>query len=295
MRVGGFSPFIFPGLPASFTSVPLACDWPPAPFIAAATSQLQTELMQIASGALASPVYTAEVKWWLDLYFHENLALDPAMRDSVALLKTYWYYLDSLMLGKVCATNVLSASGSITTAQSVNDGISPTCFIEQNSKEVKSMILAQAQNPESWSPDSTQVQKLIEVARLCPITGGPAVYDAQSLLSLYGIDVRTTADCFEGISDKTASPVPNADYTIRVLIVPQPAMETFTLIAEIPEGESASWEVMNPTGTSIAKIDLQQSYTEREIHCQSWPAGIYLWKLSTSGGSMKTGRLVVIR
>jgi hypothetical protein len=293
---GGFTPFTPMGIPSSFSAVPMTCEWPPAPSFAAGPDNLRAELEQIALGVGLPTTHTEEARWWQDLYFHEILAMDTLLRDSVPLLLAHWNYVDSLAIGRVCKVRVLTAIGATLYAQTENSGLSPTCLIEHNSKAVSEMVLAQANDSEGWWPDSVQVATLREIAMLCPLTGGPAVYDAQSLLTWLGEDVLVTADCFGDAnkSDGQASGLqPETDLWVK--IVPQPARERFSLIVELPEGETARWEVMSLSGVPMcAPVDIQAK-GDLEILCENWPAGAYIWRLTTSAGRLRTGKVVVVR
>jgi hypothetical protein len=141
----------------------------------------------------------------------------------------------------------------------------------------------------------TQLQLLKTIAIQCPVSGGPSVYGARSLLSgCYDTTYDDSDICLQaGILKSLQNPV-MVNEQIQYNFYPNPASENLTITWNIPLDEQAELNLYNTTGQRIFTQRILLKNTAVNIDISGMSSGIYSIELVRQSVVRKMGKLVCI-
>lgn len=233
-----------------------------------------------------------ENKWRTKIALYSYLKTDTLMRDTVPALDSVWVIIDSVVKGKLCYVNKHLSNGQITTAQSINNSISPCCQIEWNLQEVYDIQLALSAQ-EIADFDSATIQVLVAIAEQCPWYGGEGVFEARGILDGLNIPYLITDECIE--SGKTSEPASGqGGDNARIVEYPNPTGSEMVFRIEGPFTGDVEVRIFNLHGVEVGNVSLTQNQTQNRFNVTNITSGIYLWKADVDGKEF-TGKVTVIK
>lgn len=177
------------------------------------------------------------------------------------------------------------ASGNYAKAAGDLSAVNPVTVQDDNRKEVLTVYL------NSWAIDSLafteeQVITLNGIAGQELLNGGVAVMDARNMLGIESSDSANLRlmHTEEPASSNTVNPV-----------YPNPATGQIFVEADIPEGQTGEFEVIDLTGRLIKSWTMTGGQKTCSFDASALPAGIYVYRVKIAGEAVLTDRLVIIK
>ena len=201
-------------------------------------------------------------------------------------------------IGKLRELNETISKNEINKASSLVKDIVIQNGIEQNLKEVLSIIISQKKDN---LLGNTDIKKLQTIAKLCPYESGPAVYNARVLLS--GLDNTTYINVCEmpipatGNSRVSRETITESAYegSDEVFIYPNPTNDRLNISLHLNQTETGVFTIFDLTGKLILSSPLSSSSVLSEVSTVSLSEGMYIYKLSVNNIQIKSGKLTIIR
>lgn len=167
------------------------------------------------------------------------------------------------------------------------DSVGPQTQWESNEKTLNEIYLHTAFI--DLSPDSLQVEEILQIAKQCLTDGGPAVPRARAwYFALTGtrVEVECNGVMERGLEGKQSNP---AQLTAR----PNPVQDKVSI--QFPGvGEDISrLEVYDVNGKLQHSIKVSKGITEIDVSTAGWLKGIYFCRLITDGQAVATGKFLV--
>jgi len=175
---------------------------------------------------------------------------------------------------------------------SQNANIVDSFILEANEKAVNGIFLKTVAQ-ETFEFDGTQMTTLQNIASQCPLTGGSAVYEARSLLSIVQDDIYDDGVLCSGAQARARNARINSEVQSGFRLFPNPAKEKVTLL--VPEGISkVKVLLVNAQGAIVLELKLSVKSRSAVIHTGQIAEGIYLLNIFDSNKKVSTERLVII-
>ncbi|MBX7241963.1 MAG: T9SS type A sorting domain-containing protein, partial [Bacteroidia bacterium] len=141
--------------------------------------------------------------------------------------------------------------------------------------------------------DSMHRVTLEEIADLCPIVGGPGVFMARSMLSVYGVRVyEDETTCLgQGYTMRQSggrSDEPKKAETLNTIsIYPNPTSGSFKVVLSEPLISETPMRIYNTEMKEVGKFELKTDWKEYEIQLEkSLPEGVYFYFIGSHRGKI---------
>ena len=147
---------------------------------------------------------------------------------------------------------------------------------------------------------STPVQRttLLNIAQQCPVTGGSAVYEARTLLSIFADSVVDFPDYCPAIGAKLINRIPakqQSDNVKTFNLYPNPNNGSMTLEYDLNEGEKGSMILSDITGKQVGSYSLNVKETRLQIQENSLKNGVYYYEIRVDDKIVYKNKLVIIQ
>lgn len=190
-------------------------------------------------------------------------------------------------LNGIYAGNLAYRAGQLAALKDILDSVGPQTQWESNEKTLNEIYLHTAFI--DLSPDSLQVEEILQIAKQCLTDGGPAVPRARAwYFALTGtrVEVECNGVMERGLEGKQSNP---AQLTAR----PNPVQDKVSI--QFPGvGEDISrLEVYDVNGKLQHSIKVSKGITEIDVSTAGWLKGIYFCRLITDGQAVATGKFLV--
>ncbi len=243
-----------------------------------AKKQLYSQLTDSTNLAESSAV----LEEFKDTTEYNNTGILQAISDSLALIK------DSLLPQSVVGELLV-----------VNASIDPANLIEQNEKDVNEVYLTTlAAGIDTFNAGQTDV--LWWIANQCPITGGPAVYQARAMLSLVSDSLAYDDENLCGIAARIKQEeIKQGKFQNQLenysRIYPNPASRIAVLEYATNHEDDLIFSVYSVLGISVASFEIPSCMGVKSFEISHWLAGIYSYEIKSksSGQVLSRGKFVI--
>jgi hypothetical protein len=232
------------------------------------------------------PVYDYETRW-AKQYLINKIKPAIAASNTYANAKAF------------ALVDAAMANGNYTTAQTMNNAISPNNVIERNWKQVDNAILKQQSGN---TLNQTDVTVLQSIAAQCPLSGGRIVNRARAILNVYYGNIMTYPnDCpinygagsVSSRTENTSSGIINTAPIQTVNLYPNPNNGTMMLDYSI--NDDASLEITDITGNLLGTYNLPATETTMKVQSNNLQNGMYLYRVISNNVVIKLGKIVVMQ
>jgi hypothetical protein len=287
------------------SGTPAACSTPPAfsgqvsdqksmesegdetdPSISEQTDELTNMILDSAEYL----AFSEENHWMQKHYVYNEINQNPDLNNGEVLED---FMNDPAMNYDAISTIEQSIlDGNPSQASSLNAALAPNNDIEVNLKNFNSLFLKRVQDS-AYSYTATEMSELESIALLCPLSGGPAVYQARNfIMALKEMVIDYTDDCNPG--DRIIHQGNNADMRV-VEVYPNPNNGRMTIKYELRTGEKGSFNVFDITGKRISNYDLPGSSNKLSISNEQMASGVYFYQVRINDVPVQSDKLVIIR
>lgn len=214
------------------------------------------------------------------------LSQHPSEEDSINLMNERGGLLQSqadmmTRLGEIQRIIQLGTSPLIAEARVINSSIVPQNEFERNEKTINEIYLTTIAN--DITMDEAQQATVREIASLCPMIGGTAVYKARHLYGYFAVpSFDDTKICFTAqigggeVGDEGGKIIKSPNPQANVLIYPNPAQDEVTIL--VNQNEPVTVNIIDITG----KVVMQQNFSATiQLSTVNIPNGSYfceIWK-----------------
>ncbi len=146
-----------------------------------------------------------------------------------------------------------------------------------NQKQVNEIYLSAEFNTDSTFLNSTQIQILKTIAQTCPVIGGPAVYQARSMVAAYGnYSYNDAATCAaRGIAFRVH---PKKENETKFSIAPNPC-SSFVKVNMPEENENTTLRVFDIIGKECPIVIISSTLNSKTIDTHTLANGSYSLKI----------------
>lgn len=142
--------------------------------------------------------------------------------------------------------------------------------------------------------DNDDIEKLEEIIFQCPFSGGPSVYTARVLYSMYNDNVDYDDDDLCVLQGTPPRKKKDEDYSFSILY-PNPAKNESTLKYNLGSAQKGILKLVNSLGVSVYERNLVNSDSELTIDCSNLQSGVYFYKVIVDDLERKSGLFSVIK
>jgi len=172
--------------------------------------------------------------------------------------------------------------------------ITPVQIIEGHFVTINLMLLNHALN--NTPLDSTELDTLRGIARLCPLTDGPAVIMARSIVDRYDLTPTDYSNpCEQTPQQNNNRLAANQPQTLLFNLFPNPSNGEMALMYYLPESSTGEFIIRDVTGKKISAYTLSPGENQLDIHQSNLAAGVYLYEVTQNGKIIKTDKIVVAK
>ena len=232
------------------------------------------------------PVYDYETHW-------AKQYLVNKIRPAIAASNTY------ANAKAFALVDAAMANGNYTSAQNMNNAISPNNVIERNWQRVDNAILKQQSGDTLNQSDITALQP---IAAQCPLSGGRIVNRARAILNAYyrniiaypnDCPVNYGAGSVSSRIENTGPGITNAVPIQTVNLYPNPNNGTMMLDYSI--NDDARLEITDITGNLVGAYNLPATGTTMKVQSNNLQNGMYLYRVISNNVVIKLGKIVVMQ
>jgi len=168
----------------------------------------------------------------------------------------------------------------------------PNAFA-QNEKALNNLYLTH-RLWEGIRPDSAVMAQIKAIADQCPRDGGWAVYAARSIYAMFEPEVfwDINAGCGSALRLSNAKAVSQAG--LQFMVMPNPASESLTLIADGNVGHSLQFDLLDLAGIVVLSVQIPEGQNATMVDVRNLPVGLYVFQ-AYDGADMKSGKVVIAR
>jgi hypothetical protein len=258
--------------------------------------------VEIAEDLISYPAYDGENRWLQQWALYNYTKENPDMLED-GTISDFYYTAAERNLGKLY--RVLEIMGNmenldetaLVEAEQENENIDPENGIESSWKAVNAILIHNAMEGMAI-PNDNQLSDLHSIAEKCPLSHGPAVYIARSILAMYDTSYTGYEDVCEQPDTTTGSGSRlMAQQTIKennIKLYPNPNSGNMLLACELAEGESGELVIYDLAGKAVKRFILVQDQAVMPVKAEL-PNGIYLYRVIVDGKLRKTDKLVIVR
>lgn len=201
-----------------------------------------------------------------------------------------FYIADSLYLESVFSSD----TNKINMAESISQGSAANCLPEQNQKKFNSIYTFYLKNN---SLDSANLSNLYQLAYLCPVQDGEAIFQARTLLAQFDtISIYNFCELF-AISDNNERSQNNIDLVndgiISIRVYPNPTTnKIFFEGAILLNKENIEICIYNNQGIIVKNVTFHDR-TKFEIDLEELSSGLYFFTINDNHGFITKGKFVI--
>ncbi len=219
-------------------------------------------------------------------------------QSALSAIGTYQIGLSNWMqtgdsLVTITETNHISL---INPVESSNSQVTATSVIEINEREVNSIYLATiAKGIYTYSP--SQIIALTAIANQCPLSGGKAVFQARSLLTLTGQIIRYNDREICGaagilIRQQQVSQIKSES---GFKLYPNPANERVTIEYQFQDKGNYRLHLFNTLGKKEGEVSLDGLNGSTSFGTSHLPPGLYYYRVLSQSTNYNSGKFLIIR
>ncbi|MEO7397070.1 MAG: T9SS type A sorting domain-containing protein [Ilumatobacteraceae bacterium] len=239
---------------------------------------------------------------WMERYnLYRVLQSDTAFLNSDTLLGHFKDSCDQSNLGKLqfityVANDASCPQSAVVAATATCGALCPVNIIEGHYKTINTIML---QHKGTNVPLSlVEINTIRNIATLCPLTDGPGVIYARSLMPpLDGGLVDYTNVCEQvpgqNSSQRIRNPQETNDYSFKLF--PNPNNGIMKMDYSLGENQSGELTIYDITGKKINTYKLEEGENTLKIDEQKLEAGVYLYKVLVNGKSVQQDKIVIIK
>jgi len=258
----------------------------------------QTEISNLYSDIFsANSTLSNEDKWLSKYFLYKEINLHNL--PTTGAVSSFMQTAQNTEIGKLIQVNNLIESGNYNQAQNISNSISTNGIMAGSLKEFFDLYSSNLVSGNKYILTSAQKDTLIELAKKCPYTYGPAVFNARTYLKACGetsVYFNTCEYIAPMTSNKKLSYTPKD--TIPVLpisVYPNPAQDKLNVIATLPTGSTGEVNIYNEIGKKIITLSLKEGENKLEVNLSNISAGIYYYKIFVDKQIVKSDKLVIIK
>ncbi len=202
--------------------------------------------------------------------------------------------------GQLVEVDSLLENFQLPAALSANAAITPTCNIDQNQKNLNTLLAKQLAN--NLNPFTvSEINLLWSIAKKCPFTDGNAVYQCRALLRIiHNTYIEFVDSCTsEANNGRLLKPsVPEnkiLEQENSFVLYPNPNNGSMNLMYQLKTVQKAVLSIYDVTGKLIFKKELNANYTRMEIDLKEIKEGMYYYKIENADIILKTDKLIIIK
>ncbi len=177
-------------------------------------------------------------------------------------------------------------------AETKNNTINPQGNFEFNQKIVNSIILTSVARGRSEFTND-EILDLQMVASQCPFTGGPAVYEARSLLLLTDAELLWEDDII--CTGSSARHAATNNFYSFVGIFPNPASEKITIQYDLSFYSNARMEILDAQGRKLSNQNIDTKDYSLDINISNLMNGVYFINLFSDENLIRVEKFTVIK
>ncbi|HRY34194.1 MAG TPA: T9SS type A sorting domain-containing protein [Bacteroidales bacterium] len=180
-------------------------------------------------------------------------------------------------------------------ALGINNALEASTLIMLNEKTVNDIYLNTIAKG-ILGFDTQQMDNLWLIAAQCPVSGGPAVYLARSLLSAYYDTLFNDMEsCLtEGIIKNKLQPAPVSNSEISFSYYPNPATGHLSLTWDLPSASNVEFLLINTTGQTCRQYTLNLEGGSTSLDISNISAGLYTVRIKSPTFEKQIGKLVFL-
>lgn len=250
------------------------------------------QLVKIAKDKIEYPVYNESAKWWAKYNLYNMIMADSSLQTDEPDLISFADSADAATMGTLYQINQSINNGSASLTAATTNSISANNTMEQNLKDVYSIIIASRNNN---GLNSSEINNLKTIAALCPYESGPAVYNARVLLSSIDntVYVNTCEIAPPSKQKSMEQKSPNSNNVSTVF--PNPANDKLNVTIHLEQGQTGSLLVYDLAGKLLLSHTLNENSDFTEISTTKLSAGMYIYKINLNNNVADSGKLSIIR
>jgi parallel beta-helix repeat protein len=255
-----------------------------------------------------SPFFTdyPAIEWSLKKSMYESLNnQDSILRDSDDVINNFCDTISDNNIGKFYEVEEIIDLLTDTMISSVvlddqrldaldkNERITPNNTIEQNLQDVNEIYLS-AIAAGIMGFNSTDLEKLFNVAEQCPYEGGYSVFTARALLSLV---VDTFFDdellcAYGGAKSGNNNDTTQATF---VIVYPNPSSGQLNIQYKFINENDHYFKLYNLLGKELFSVLLLKSGEHLRIRIDDFPSGIFQFRVTDKQSEIGAGKIVLIK
>jgi hypothetical protein len=258
------------------------------------TTALVNQMKAIIGDSLGNG-YTLQSEYIMKQQVYEMLGNCQSLQNKDTALAGFYNRNSNTNIGYISFAEQQIRSGNIAGARATNSLIIPQNQIEQNHKDVNTVLL-NTYGSGIDSGTSNQISSLQSIATQCPVLGGTAVFKARTLLNaLLNTSILYTDSCAGGSPGhrKTEKPIANASMQ-TVMVYPNPASTLLSVQIQLQPGETVIICLYNNLGEEVKCEVLKTNLSTVSI--TNLAEGIYYYRVIDNNGNLiKSDKIMVIR
>ncbi|MDQ3108401.1 MAG: T9SS type A sorting domain-containing protein, partial [Bacteroidota bacterium] len=241
------------------------------------------------------PVY--EAQWMAKQKVGELLKDDPSLIGNSQILQQFEASMSQEEFGKATRVNGSITDNNFANAIAINSTITRVSMIEQNQQIFNSVYLDMVSGRTISAQQRTDIEN---IAAQCPVTGGPAVYQARALLTaVYDDYVEWVDNCNFPNSPPAPrfgnpSPGENAS-SAAVNLYPNPNNGEMSLDYTLQEGQTAVFYILDVTGRVLMTKELANNEQHTQVSAADLASGIYIWQVIIDGKVARIDKLIIAK
>jgi hypothetical protein len=181
-------------------------------------------------------------------------------------------------------------------AGTLNTALVPVNTIESNQQVVNALIISQLLDS-AYIYTTADLSALYDIALLCPVTSGYAVYQARNMLMSIEEKVIDFEDhCEEAelrLAEKLTAMKREATHSFR--LYPNPNNGNMLLEYNIAESDAGFFEITDITGKKILRNELQKGENKLRVKNEQLEAGVYIYHIVINNKIVKSDKLLIIK
>ncbi|NCC74602.1 MAG: hypothetical protein EOM06_14570, partial [Sphingobacteriia bacterium] len=185
---------------------------------------------------------------WVKKGMNKVVKNNPQL-ESDSVLFEFIDTLSSKATGLLDSVQLLRESELTNEALILNQNVNPESVMDELEKEINEYLILVADSGYDLLPVST-IDRIREIAAMCPFTEGEAVYKARIIAAYYDPFETDYINLCEAEESSRSSMVEDSPELERLTVVPNPSTGSFSLISESLEG-SGILEVYDFSGRCV--------------------------------------------
>lgn len=247
----------------------------------------------------------------------EALKADPSFAQGDTVLTQFKDSMQTVPWGQISQALALMADSTqvfdsvrVAQANTIVQAQSPITTMETNFKQVNQIWLAALQN--NTVLDSSQQQSIRTMAWLCPITDGPAVYQARALIHAYDTTYVNYRNACEAYSVPTvyargakqneqetnqAENAINNNIEAEALytqVYPNPSNTNVTIALLTKTPQKITIDIYNLLGEQMQHTTTETNGEALTFNTTSYTKGIYIVKITNVNGEVLETKKIIV-